>query len=396
MVGRGASRPRTSDDATDTDSAEPSRDRLPSLTGLRGWAALLVVLYHFSTDLGRVPGVDALVAYGRTGVTLFFVLSGFVLAYTYPRAGAVPWRVFYWRRFARVWPLHVAVLAGAAVLLRAIDRGQSGSELLAALFLVHAWSPRFSDDTLDVSWSISAEAFFYLVFPVVLAAAQWPGRWRRSLGLLFVLSAIWFVVVSGYAADQASRGAWELDYLPPVRLVHFAAGVVVGVAFHRGLRCPLRLRTAVATTVAFHLALQLWVRLPAEVPLHPYSGSQALVFPLFALLIWAAADSDRGGASYRVLAGPWALRLGHWSFALYLLHPLTSILWRGVAGQPSGLPTVLLAWATCLTVGVVGAAVAYICFERPVERWLRRRGPSDPGRAPVNRPASATPGPGRP
>ncbi|MFD9319826.1 acyltransferase family protein [Streptomyces sp. NPDC060053] len=65
----------------------PNRDRLPSLTGLRFWAALLVVLYHLSRQVGIVPGVSDVVWYGRSGVTFFFVLSGVVLAWTYDGAG---------------------------------------------------------------------------------------------------------------------------------------------------------------------------------------------------------------------------------------------------------------------------------------------------------------------
>ena len=83
------------------------RDRLPSLTGLRFWAALLVVTYHLSRQYHRLPLVSSLVWYGRDGVTFFFVLSGFVLAWSYAGAALVPDRVFYRRRFARVWPLHL-------------------------------------------------------------------------------------------------------------------------------------------------------------------------------------------------------------------------------------------------------------------------------------------------
>ena len=80
-----------------------SRDRLPSLTGLRFWAALLVVLYHLSRSVGPLPVISDVAWYGRSGVTFFFVLSGFVLTWTYfdqrPKLST-----FWWRRFARIWP----------------------------------------------------------------------------------------------------------------------------------------------------------------------------------------------------------------------------------------------------------------------------------------------------
>lgn len=95
-----------------------TRDRLPSLTGLRFWAALLVVLYHLTTQVGTIQPVSAMVMYGRTGVTFFFVLSGFVLAWTYS-GRPIPVLVFFWRRFARLWPL-VAVTGVISLLAYAL------------------------------------------------------------------------------------------------------------------------------------------------------------------------------------------------------------------------------------------------------------------------------------
>lgn len=124
-----------------TPTPAPTRDRLPSLTGLRFWAALLVVLYHLSRQVGAVPGVSDVVWYGRSGVTFFFVLSGVVLAWTYDGAG-VSARVFLWRRFARIWPLlAVSVGVSVGVWWALMDRAVSVKAVGATLLLVHAWFP---------------------------------------------------------------------------------------------------------------------------------------------------------------------------------------------------------------------------------------------------------------
>lgn len=92
------------------DLALPSR--LHSLTGLRFWAALLVVMYHLSAQTGQVPVLSHLTAFGRTGVTFFFVLSGFVLAWSYLDR-PVALRVFLWRRWrAAMWGVCAVVLVG--------------------------------------------------------------------------------------------------------------------------------------------------------------------------------------------------------------------------------------------------------------------------------------------
>jgi peptidoglycan/LPS O-acetylase OafA/YrhL len=97
-------------------SASPRH--LDALTGIRGIAAWGVVLYHIRLSLtGLLPApVIAVFAKGYLAVDLFFILSGFVIWYNYAAriadGGAGAARLFLWRRFARVWPLHGAILAG--------------------------------------------------------------------------------------------------------------------------------------------------------------------------------------------------------------------------------------------------------------------------------------------
>ena len=108
-------------------TAQPSPRHLDALTGIRGIAAWAVVFYHIRLSLaGLLPApVIEWLAKGYLAVDLFFILSGFVIWYNYaPRirqGGAAETRLFLWRRFARVWPLHAFILAGfigfAALLL---------------------------------------------------------------------------------------------------------------------------------------------------------------------------------------------------------------------------------------------------------------------------------------
>ncbi|CAM5289982.1 acyltransferase [Streptomyces atroolivaceus] len=132
------------------------RGRLPSLTGLRFWAALLVVLYHLSRQAGEIPGLSQAVWYGRSGVTFFFVLSGFVLAWTYDGA-TVPTRVFLWRRFARIWPLMVVTSAASVGAWLWLDKAVSAKAVVANLLLVHAWIPEteYLKGANPAAWSLT-------------------------------------------------------------------------------------------------------------------------------------------------------------------------------------------------------------------------------------------------
>lgn len=142
---------------------QTTRIRLDSLTGVRAFAALMVFGYH---AIHYLPGGElAFFGAGMTGVSLFYILSGFVLAWVY-RPSDNP-GLFYRRRFARIYPAYiVAVLIAIAVAVA--TRGFSTVDL-AAFTLLQSWwpNPAVYYAASPVFWSLSCEAFFYLVFPLV-------------------------------------------------------------------------------------------------------------------------------------------------------------------------------------------------------------------------------------
>ena len=156
----------------------PDHDRhrtLGSLTGLRAAAALLVFGRHVSTwftGTALAPLGDRLLAQGANGVSFFFVLSGFVLAWSAHRPVPGHGAVARWsgRRAARIVPLHVLTWAVAFGVIALEGSRVSVPVAAANLLLVHAFVPKqsvyYSMDA--VSWSLSCELFFYALF--------WPAR----------------------------------------------------------------------------------------------------------------------------------------------------------------------------------------------------------------------------
>ncbi|MFF8833700.1 acyltransferase family protein [Streptomyces sp. NPDC015131] len=364
----------------------PGRDRLPSLTGLRFWAALLVVLYHLTRQAGEVPVLGDLTRYGRSGVTFFFVLSGFVLAWTYD-GRRVPTRVFLWRRFARIWPLLAATTALSVAAWAALGTEVSARAVAASLLLVNAWvpDPAVLRGGNPAAWSLSDEAWFYLIFPLLMALpAVRSARGRRRLAGAVCAGVVLVWTAGALITDPGTR-AWALDYLPLTRTLQFLLGVVTGLAVARGWRPPVGLWPAAALVLAWHLALVPWsAAVPDALWYGPYSASQLLVTPLFALLVAAAARADLDGRPTG-LTGPWALRLGHWSYAWYLLH---EIVIRLAVGR---VPDTPLLWLLVLTTSLALSAAAYHWLEHPAERWLRGRGPGTtaPKQPPRRRPDRA-------
>ncbi|BFV59596.1 acyltransferase [Kitasatospora sp. CMC57] len=355
--------------------------RLPSLTGLRFWAALLVVLYHLSRQLNELPLLSPLVWYGRSGVTFFFVLSGFVLAWTYADA-PVPALVFYRRRLARIWPLHVLTTGLSLAVYAAIGAAVPLTAALWSLPMLHPWLHGTVMGGNPAGWSLGDEAWFYLLFPLLLPvlARRRPGPVLAGCTLLGPL--LW---LAGALMPEPALRSWLLDYLPLSRTPQFVLGAAAALAVRRGLVRPLPLRSAVLAAVLFHAALIPWHRaVPDSLWYGPYSAAQLLSAPLFALLITAAAQADlRGGSGFghRV-----QVRLGDWSFAWYLVHEIGFRTWLALCGRPApGLAT-LMVWLLLAGTALAVAGALFRWVERPLERRLR--GGSGPG-TPLPRPRRA-------
>ena len=141
--------------------------RLPSLTGLRIFGSVAVVLCHVGNGFANAPSLTVAAAYGYAGVSFFFMLSGFVLAWS---CTDQPARRFWWLRLSRIWPLQFLIMLFAYTVIawREAIPGPVGH--VADLLLFQAWFPESSiyAGGNGVTWSLSDEMFFYLLFPLAI------------------------------------------------------------------------------------------------------------------------------------------------------------------------------------------------------------------------------------
>jgi peptidoglycan/LPS O-acetylase OafA/YrhL len=344
----------------------PPRGRLDSLTGLRALAAFVVFLTHVQGLFQDGPAstfMERIGTQGFTGVSFFFILSGFVLTWSH-RPGDRP-RAFYRRRFARIAPAYwtALVLAVALNLLLERERGVAPVwESLPSFLALQAWwpDPAIYFGGNGPGWSISCEAFFYATFPLLILLLP---RFASRLPL-----TAWLVLLAGIAGPLAlhptewpTLESWAVAHLPLLRLPEFVLGICLALAVQRGWRPRLGFRTALALCLAAYLAAG-WVPLYA-IPM--------LTLPPFAMLIAVAATRDIGGRPTS-MARPWPRRLGEWSFAFYLVHELVLRVVIPVARRiDNGLPVAIAAAVVGLALGVLCAFLLYTLVERPLEKRLR-------------------------
>lgn len=283
------------------EKSAPGRPTIAALTGLRAVAAVWVVLFHYRSDiLTLVPALrplEPVMAAGYLGVDVFFVLSGFVLAYNYserlscwrPRQAAS----FVQNRVARVWPVHLVTLH--ADLLQAWVVGTLGitagghrrtvSAYLENLTMTHSWwndRPSFNAP----AWSISAEWAAYLACPLLLIAL---GRVRQAWSAAGL-------AVAGYAVMLTIFALWAL---PNGNVAH-AAMLRLAVEFCAGL---LALRVYQRHPKALgRLALPLLIAIAAVVVAVPAARTGYWLAPALGLLVLCVALD--AGPLAQVLARP--------------------------------------------------------------------------------------------
>ena len=374
------------DAAPATTVTRPMRPKLPALTTLRFFAALHVVLFHMRV-IGILSGgpwwYQNFASIGYIGVNLFFVLSGFILVYTY--AGpALNIRRFWQARFARIYPAYVvSLLASAPFFFFAVRTlnlpffAWSKQHLVTAcvltLSLLQSWIPNAALTWNSVCWSLSVEAFFYAVFPLLLlwTADTKPRKlflWMIGSSLVSLSISLLYVLLHPDGISKINSGEttllWKniLSFNPLFRLPELLVGVFAGRLFlarngNRKLATPL-----VIGGLAIVAAITVLV---GKIP-SPFI-SAGFLSPAFAAIIYGLALRPRWS---RLLEARWLVLLGDASYSLYLLH---SIVISKVFDRLPHLPWWLRVCAA-LAAALGASLISYLIVEEPARRLLRPGG----------------------
>ncbi|WP_331723727.1 MULTISPECIES: acyltransferase [unclassified Streptomyces] len=362
----------------------PALSRLPSLTGLRFPAAFLVFLSHVGLALPQLrllksDGAASDLAKftenaGALGVAFFFVLSGFVLTWSARTKDTAP--AFWRRRFVKIYPNYV--LAWALALILFASTYTPTRVAIANVLMVQVWKPDFAYmySVNPVSWSLACELIFYLCFPLlhrlfVRIRDEHLKYWIAGVTAAIILTP-WFTYTflpgngtqmtsdqTASAGDASVTQYWVAVFLPPVRLLDFALGMLVAHAVMRG-----RWRNIGLIWSTFLVAVSWYVSQNVDML---YAKRSVSIIPI-ALLIAAAATKDVKG-EFTVFRNRTMVWLGEVSFAFYMCHFLVLQYGRKLLGhdlysipQTIGLEIMLTA------IAVLFSWMVYAVLERPVYR----------------------------
>jgi peptidoglycan/LPS O-acetylase OafA/YrhL len=358
--------------------AGPPRERLAGLDGVRGLAALFVVVNHVflrafpGYPVDRAPFWAGWFIYGRFAVVVFIVLSGFSLAVSPARHG---WRLdglsrFAHRRARRILPAYWAALAFslAVAWLVVPPPGQGAPDVKAVVVngllaqnLVGAPSPNRS------FWSLAVEAQLYVLFPVLLLMVR---RWG---GVVMVATVTLVVATVGILGPYVPRLEVFVIQSPPDLGALFAVGVVsagiVGASTAwRSWPWGRLALAAVAPVVAI-----IWWRGSVWTLDHLFWVDLALGPAVACLLVGLA--TGHAARLLPVLDARPVRSLGSWSYSLYLTHgPIVVVVYEKIiAGRvPPGVPAFVVSVALIVPLTLVFARVFASVFEiptRPRRSW---------------------------
>lgn len=327
--------------------------RIPELDGLRGIAALAVVVYHL--DNRWLP-------WGWAAVDLFFVLSGYLITGIILRGGggkggeAGFLKTFHVRRGLRIWPIYYLTIAALAWTAPVGSLGYFLTYAQQCPLYLHPGSPRATFaphwPVMIHTWTLAVEEQFYLLWPVAVILA---GRGRVVALSLAVL-----------AGSIAARGMGYSEYLLIARCDGLALGSLLA-----GLRAGRRRDHGGQVLVVGSL---LWMATASFLPHHQSRGAPAAVIlgilaPSLASYGLVARVTREGGSPARPSFRPLACRplvyLGTISYGFYLYHFPIIVAQGWLRAHAPGywrLPELPMVVATTIAV----ATLSWYCVERPI------------------------------
>ena len=357
------------------------RENINTLTGLRGFAALWVVIFHtcFGEPNGYLPGFYEKIQWGLGrniiiqgvyAVDFFFVLSGFILTYVHRHEfermltlhGVINFLAL---RLARIYPLHLVI---ACLLIAANGLGIwnqkviSYGDVVRNVTLTNLWV----DPSLNTpAWSVSAEWIAYLAFPIIMKILI-PVK-RSGFQFLFILLLVTVYPLS--IIHNHWQWEWHFGWVAVARVLN---GFILGcVMFYVQENCdmlkdPLRSsRWCLALLLLFISFLVLGV-------------SILFLYPLIPFLIVTLANSQMGIA--QVFANRAAVFLGTISFGIYMVHyPMLEIVRYAFDNYYSGMNPELnqpILWLHLFGILISVIAIASLCYfwiEKPGREYLKRK-----------------------
>jgi peptidoglycan/LPS O-acetylase OafA/YrhL len=361
---------------------------VPALEGMRGMAALGVVLTHvaFQTGAAGTPVLGRIWGRFDMAVAVFFALSGFLLWRPHAAAahglGSAPSVGYYLRhRAARILPAYWVVVCAALVLLPSAA-GTAGLRVwVSNLGLLQVFVPLTLTDGLTQMWSLSVEVSFYLVLPLLAIAVVWlrggAARWRVPAIIALAVASLSWNFIPVPTPDAIHSDNWLPGYLP-----WFAAGMLLAELVHYSDSLSKWRRIAGNQPIMWTIALAAFLFSATDLGgpagltrAEPwqYAAKMGLGAIIGFALLAPLALRPPTARPHRWLESRVAATIGRWSYGIFLWHLVVlSVIFPVFGILPfHGNFAYVLTLTIALTLPV--AAASYALVEEPSRHFARNR-----------------------
>jgi peptidoglycan/LPS O-acetylase OafA/YrhL len=374
-----------------TRSADPAtfQDRaFPTLNAVRAAGATMVVLTHTAFNTGRINDgwTGAMLARFDFGVTIFFVLSGFLLSRPWFLARALGTpppsvRHYLWKRGLRILPLYWVVVV-VALLADPENRDAGWRDWLADLTLTQLYRPGLLSSSLTHMWSLCTEAAFYVLMPLICLLVLGRASELRvrsvavRLGLLSAAGLVWQVLVAQIPGYRGHYAQWLPGFLPwfavGMLFAALSASLAVQPRAHPVDRMARDLPGCwILATAAFALACT-----PAAGPrllLVPggwEAGTKVVLYTVAAAfyLLPLVFGPERDGWVRQQLGGPVPQWLGDISYGIFAIHMFVLNMVFRLLDLQVFTGRFLTVVVLTLGISIAAASASYYLFEKRVLR----------------------------
>jgi peptidoglycan/LPS O-acetylase OafA/YrhL len=288
--------------------------RLEQLTFTRFIAAVSIVFFHYGQKLYPInsEGFKFIIGQANTGVSYFFILSGFVMMIAYQQNERIAVWAYYKNRFARIYPVYLIGLLCVWPMDHLLNNVPS---LMTHVFLVQAFFPEWVLDYNLPAWSVSVELFFYALFPILFNLLYRKRHWWKGIGisvLLFWLisQGILHYLLNQITADKVPMYSESfVFYSPLLHLNEFLLGNISAMIFIRYYRT----HSKDYTMALLGIVCLMIVALKFNTVFNFHNGLLAVFFVPFILAL-----SLNTGKINTWLARPLLVYLGDISYRLYI------------------------------------------------------------------------------
>ena len=346
--------------------------RIEQLTFTRFLAAISIVIFHYGQEVAPFNNnhFSFLFSQANVGVSFFFLLSGFVMVIAYWKNEKIPYKKYFQKRFARIYPvclLAILLLFGiqfAGYIIIGKDNVDF-IDMILGLSLFQAWIPSKALSFNGPAWSITVECFFYFLFPFLFNRFYKKYNYKKLIApivliWLFSQFVLHYFLESSFYSGFPSPSHDFIFYLPLMHLNEFLAGNLAALFFIYFLKDK-----AIRTDIYILLTLALLlIVLKYNTQFSFHNGLLAIIFVPLILFI-----SCNRGYFTTINNNRFLVFLGEISYGVYILQ---KPIFDAVKGSfvVLGVDDLMLSFYTGIVVLIIASALSYKYVETPLRKKI--------------------------